>query len=757
MPGREGVFCADRLPDGARESTTRDGGGRLLIAGAVLAAVWAVAACRWFFTDRVVPWDSKNQFYAFFRFLATSLHDGTSPFWNPYHYGGHPGVADPQSLIFTPVFVLWALFDPAPSMRMFDLVVQAHLLAGGLCMAVLGRRRSWPIAACVLAGVVFMFGGPAAGRLQHTGMILSYALVPPAILLLEVALQRRSHLAALAFAVVAAALILGRNQVALLSCFLLLACGLAEIATAERPLRHLRERGAVIVVMTACTAALIAVPLLLTVQFAALSNRSAVTLEAALMGSFHPANFIAMAVADVFGAHGDYWGPNAATAAEVAYTDDSFNYMFVGSVTMTILVWFGIVGGGCRRAGVRLFTAVLALAVIFMLGRYTPMFAFAFEWVPGVDLFRRPVDAGFVAVIAIAFLSGALLADYVRSGPPRMSTSAAVVVAAGVVLAVTAAVRFSGRSGRSGEALFEVLRTMPVPLAAGLICAFAGSARTRACAAAVAAATACAELLWWNVAFRLNAEPSAVYAVLERSDGEEVRAIAILDAALAARHAQGARPRVEIVGLGGAWQNLAMVRKWEATNGYNPLRIGAYDRLVSPGEGNWTPALRQFPTSFPTYDCALARTLGLEFLVLGRPLVDSPALASRTVAEVLMAGPKVWIYRLKSAAPRVAFVAHEPDDASPVGDATARIVSYRPDRVDVDVMSSRPGILTLHSNFYPGWIAEIDGRATTIQRSGGLFQAVAVSSGAHRVVFRFAPFSAANLVAALQALGARPR
>ena len=29
-----------------------------------------------------------------------------APFWNPYHYGGHPSVADPQSLIFAPLLVL---------------------------------------------------------------------------------------------------------------------------------------------------------------------------------------------------------------------------------------------------------------------------------------------------------------------------------------------------------------------------------------------------------------------------------------------------------------------------------------------------------------------------------------------------------------------------------------------------------------------------------------------------------------------------
>src|SRR5215813_7559029 len=154
---------------------------QLIATFGLITGIWLLAASRWILTDTVVPWDSKNQFYAFFRFLASSIHNGVSPFWNPYHYGGHPAVADPQSLIFAPLFVLWALVDGTPSLRAFDLLVYAHLLIGGLAMAAIGIRERWPITACVLAAAVFMFGGVAAGRLQHTGIILSYGLFPLAL------------------------------------------------------------------------------------------------------------------------------------------------------------------------------------------------------------------------------------------------------------------------------------------------------------------------------------------------------------------------------------------------------------------------------------------------------------------------------------------------------------------------------------------------------------------------------------------------
>ena len=757
---------------------------RGLVISAMIAALWLVAASRWIIIDTVVPWDSKNQFYVFFRFLAASIHSGISPFWNPYHYGGHPSVADPQSLIFSPAFVLWALFDPAPSLRAFDLIVYAHLLLGGLAIGLIGVRARWPAAACVLAAAVFMFGGAAAGRLQHTGNILGYGLFPPALLLLQLALERRSLVVGTAFAGVAAALALGRNQVALLLCLLLAAAALGEIATAARPLRYLRERGAVFVTMAIVSLALVAAPFLLTLQFAALSNRPDVLLDTALKGSLYPANLAQLAVANIFGSHGAYWGPSAGSVPDVALTDDSFNYMFIGSVPIVLLLWFGIVGGGTFRRGRWLLTGALIAALLFALGRYTPIFTWAFEWVPGVNLFRRPVDGNFVLVIALALLAGHLLADYVRDGLPHRRIIASVIVAAAALAVVGAAVTFSHRSGHGGAALLAILMTAPIPFGVIALLAFSRTAQARALAAILVAAAAVTELLWWNAAFRLNAESSSHYAVLDQPAAADEQALAVLERAIRERQASGERPRIEVVGMGGPWQNLAVVRGFEATNGYNPLRIGFYDRLVSPGEGNWRAELRRFPASFDGYDCALARALGLEFVVLDRAIENVPHLARRPVADVLQAGPRVWIYRLHGAAPRLKFTTRiqvadadavsgsgqllvnpSPDrvliddDTPParsygaalnVSAGVARIVTWRPDRIEIMADSESGGMLALHDTYYPGWVAEIDGRGAPILRADVLFRGVELPPGQHTVVFRFAPFSFGNLMNALK-------
>ncbi|HJU31815.1 MAG TPA: hypothetical protein VJ740_10175 [Hyphomicrobiaceae bacterium] len=779
-----------------RHARAPDRGLALLLLA--IAAIWLLAASRWIVTDTVVPWDAKNQFYAFFRFLASCIHAGQAPYWNPYHYGGHPSVADPQSLIFAPPFLLWALFDAAPSIRAFDLIVYAHLGAGGLAVGLIGWRAGWPTAASVLAAAIFMFGGPASGRLQHTGMILSYGMFPVALLLMQVALQKRSKAGAVAFGFVAAMLILGRNHEALLLCFVLCAAFAAEVLGSADRRSYLRQRSAVLAIMVTVAACLAAVPLLLTLQFAALSNRPEIMLHEALEASLYPANLASLAIPNVLGSLEStqvYWGPNFDTLPEVGATDRSFNYMFVGSATMVLVLWFGIAGGWMARRSVRPMALVLLIALLYALGRYTPLYALAFAYVPGIDLFRRPIDGTFVVVAALSLVAGELLARFVREGTPRIAWWRLAGVGVGALAVIGWAVLFSARTQHGWAALWEVAKTVPPALAAVVLLAQTRSARMRTVAAACIAAMGTGELIWFNAASSLNAEAPGYYSVLQQPSGADAQAVSLLERELASRHRQGERPRIEVVGVSGSWQNLAMARGLEATNGYNPLRIGSYDRLVSPGETTYIVNQRRFPPSFDGYDCPLARELGLEYVVLGRPIDEVPQLRRRPQSDVLLAGPKIWIYRLRrKAESRVRFVKRVSvanadaqtrsgqlrisplaDPPAPPGeivspasivdapspamtdDGRASIVSWRPDRMEVEVDNKQPGILVVHEAYYPGWVAEVDGVPARILPTNVLFRGVEVPAGHHRVVFRFEPFSLPNLRSALLSALGRPQ
>jgi uncharacterized membrane protein YfhO len=81
----------------------------------------------------------------------------------------------------------------------------------------------------------------------------------------------------------------------------------------------------------------------------------------------------------------------------------------------------------------------------------------------------------------------------------------------------------------------------------------------------------------------------------------------------------------------------------------------------------------------------------------------------------------------------------ERDDGGSAG--TARIVSYEPDRVRIDARLSRPGLVVLGDNWFPGWKAEVDGRPVDVERVDYVLRAAAVDRGRHTVEFSYRPAS----------------
>jgi membrane protein YfhO len=90
---------------------------------------------------------------------------------------------------------------------------------------------------------------------------------------------------------------------------------------------------------------------------------------------------------------------------------------------------------------------------------------------------------------------------------------------------------------------------------------------------------------------------------------------------------------------------------------------------------------------------------------------------------------------------------------------TAAIAGYEAERVAVDTDATRPALLVLTDNWYPGWKAKVDGKDAPVERVDYLIRAVRVPAGAHRVEFSYEPASwragwIVSLLALLAILGA---
>jgi hypothetical protein len=767
-------------------------------AGAVLTLIAAAAVGAWLATGAVVPWDSKNHFYAMYRFLGEALARGEIPLWNPFHFGGYPAVADPQSLIFTPTMFLFAAMFPHASMQGFDAMIFSHLLLGGFGVLGLFRRRGWHPAGAVLAASIFMLGGPAASRLQHTGMIISYGFIPVAFLLLEVALARCSMWAAVGFGVVAALMAVGRDQVAFLACLTLIALLVWQVAHDEAPLAYLRRRILLLIVMGVTGAALLVVPSVLTMQFLADSNRPGIAFGVAVAGSLAPVNFATLFAPNVFGSLNwtyDYWGPGYETMVDPDWTDRAINYVFIGTLPALLLVWHGFAGGRLFGRSFRFFLAIGLAALIYAVGRYTPVFAWIFDLVPGVKLYRRPADATFELNIALAFGSGYLLHRYLNEGLPNplrrfarpISFTLVGGTIAGMAVLVGSALTFSQANGHVGAAVEAFAFAGALAILGALVLHLCRHPAHRPIAAGLLVLATAGELVWRDAAASINAEPASAYAVYSGLSPSQSAGLEILRKEIAARVDGGEHPRVEILGLGGAWQNASMALGLENTLGYNPLRIADYERAVGPGENAVDPNLRHYPGTFRGYRCALASLLGLEYLVIDRPLNRMPRHVPKPRATQIFAGDHMYIYRLGNVAPRAylatsvhlvdreeALSEHvlpdfdrtrevlidqtsQPDvksqyEPSVSADSSVKIAAYHDDRVLLDVNTDKAGIVVLHDIWYPGWRVLVDGVEKPVLRANVLFRGVEVPAGHHVVSFEFHPLAPANLIAAARGI-----
>jgi hypothetical protein len=672
-------------------------------------------------------------------------------------------------------------------------------MGGAGVLAISRRWRLTPVAA-VLSGAIFMFGGVAASRLQHTGMIISYSFFPLALWLLEIMLARPRILNGVLFGIFASLMALGRDQVAYLFCVTLIGRVVHAAVASRRPVAFLAERWPALLAAGATGGAILAVPVLLTLQFLASSNRPGIAFGVAAAGSLAPVNFATLLAPDIFGSLGktySYWGPGYDTMAAPDWTDRAIDYLFIGTAPMLLGLWHGLAGGRLFAREMRFTHYMLAAALIYMLGRWTPLFAPIYDFFPGVSLYRRPADAAFALNFAFALSSGYLLHRYMLDGAPRpfltMPRPLAHVLgvcAFGLVLALLlGALAFSMETGHGREALIAIALALAAAAAVAATLLAGERFDRRGLAAALLVVATCGELLWRNAADPLNAEPATRYSILGEPSAAERAALKALGREMAERAAKGERPRVEILGLPGGWQNASMMLRLEDTLGYNPLRISEYERAIGPGDNAVDPDLRHYPATFRGYRCKLARLLGLDYLVLGRPLARMPRHMPRPSATPIFVSDQLYIYRLgRPAAPRAYFASRvmevdseeaiaedeipdfdlardalvdlkdhgrlDPGLAAPaaVAQSKVEIVAYEGERVALDVESDRAGLLVLHDLYYPGWEALVDGRPAPIVKANILFRGVPTPQGRHRVEFLFRPFSPTNLASAAASL-----
>ncbi len=740
---------------------------------AAMAICWLAFAWPWLSGAVTIPWDAKAHFQPQVQFLAASLARGELPFWTPNVFAGHPQIADPQSMIFSPPMLLLALLDAAPSLRAVDATMLLSVLLGGVGMALLCRDLGWHWAAALVAALAFQFGGAMAWRVQHFGQVLSLAYLPFALFFLRRALERSSPAYGAAAGLVAGFIALGRDQVGLLSLYLLtgyvawhwLTSGAA--ASAIRSSLGPLAAGAITGLLVA------GVPAVLTILLAGQSNRPEIDFIGAGRGSLHPALLVTAAIPHLFGAGlrtAGYWGPPSFTwTGTDLFIAQNMGQLYLGAIPLLLLV-IGLSRGVLWSREIRFFSLAALVALLYALGWYTPAFRAMYEALPGVALYRRPADATFllggIGAILAGYVTHRMFSGTLPPAAPWRRWLEAGAVATAFVLALTFALQLDRMEfairpmleaaawiGLGALVLLAAMRLAPArPLLAG--------------AALIAALTA--DLAVNNGPNGATGLPPSAIDMLQPDTRNET--VAVLKRSLAATASDTRRDRVALVGLGFHWPNASLTHGFDNTLGYNPVRLRLYTAATGAGDTVGLPEQRTFAPLFPSYRSRLADLLGLRFIVTGVPIGEIDRRLETGDLKLIARTADGFVYENPRALPRVLF-AHRAvagdfgallehgnwppvdlartvvlEDGVPARDrrpGAARIQRYLNTEVLIEADSPDGGWVVLNDTWHPWWFAEVDGLPATLKRANVLFRAVEVPSGRHTVRFVFRPLAGA--------------
>ena len=751
--------------------------GSYAAAFCAVAIGWLIFASPWLSGSVTIPYDAKAHFQPQLQFLANALHSGQSPFWTHNVFAGSPQIADPQSLIFSPAFLL-AYLAPEPSFRQLDLY--CFLLLGLTAFSVLMffKDRGWHPAGAAVAGLAAAFGGSSIWRIEHIKQIEGFAFSMLCLWLLSRALERKSVLYGVLAGLAAAVMLIEPGQIALIACYVLAGYTIHHWLSAPRFWPSVKQTLAPLFAGGAVATLLAAGPIVLTYLFVEASNRPEIAFKEAGRGSLHPSSLLTAVVPDLYSTHssGPFWGPGGADwNADWLSMTENMSQVYIGALPI-LLILVGFVKGGMFAREIRFFAIAVTGLFLFALGRYTGFFTLAYDYLPGVDLFRRPADATYALGAMTSILAGYLLHRFLSENEPTSRQKLAVAALLTLIFAVSLGVA-------AAHSHFYIAVT-PVLLSIGIFTAgWLALVFSRRYSSQHAILTVAGLAAFMTADLAINNGPNRSTA-LKPSHYEELRAdtknetVAFLKTHLAQPANSPRRDRVEMVGLGIGWPNIGLIHNFDHTLGYNPLRLAEIVEGVGASETVADANQRQFTRLFPSYRSTMADLLGLRYIATDRP-VEKVDKKIRLGDLTLVANIRnTYIYENPRALPRVMFAFDwlpanfdqmEKDGHWPYFDprqtvllrgrhalmstlqprpvslpaADVALQVYQNTEVLVEVDTPRAGFLVLNDVWHPWWFGTVDGKPADVLRANVLFRAIEVPAGKHLVRFEFRPVEGA--------------
>ncbi len=341
--------------------------------------------------------------FAFRDFAAATLRTaGHFPLWNPYLFGGMPYVAAMHGDIFYPTFLLRMIMPTDVAMTWGFII---HIFLAGFFTYVFLRGLDYGFFGSVVGGLAYMMSGQIASSVSpgHDGKLFVSALFPLALWLLHRGIREGKNWSWGAFALIVGLCVLSPHPQLLQ--YMLLTSGAYALFLAFATLEGGRLPRDVAV--RRLGAALIAVLIGLAigaVQYLPVREYVKWSPRAGGLGDYAAATSYAWPPEELLNAYlpqfsgmlDNYWGRNG-----IHLHSD-----YVGVVVL-ILAGAAFLGlrADPRRKQIIFWTSALIVSVLWSLGSATPFYHIPYALIPGTKFFRAPATIFFVGTLAIGLLA----------------------------------------------------------------------------------------------------------------------------------------------------------------------------------------------------------------------------------------------------------------------------------------------------------------------------------------------------------------
>ncbi|MEP7085758.1 MAG: hypothetical protein ABI884_00365 [Gemmatimonadota bacterium] len=707
--------------------------------------------------------------YAFREFGAHALRTtGSFPMWNPYIFGGLPYVAAMHGDIFYPTFLLRMIMPTDVAMTVGFML---HIFLAGVFTYCFLRACGFGFYSALTGGLAYMMGGPIASYVSpgHDGKLFVSALTPLALWMLIRGIRDGRYRAFGVFALVTGLAVLSPHP-QLLQYMLLLSGAFAlylGFSAGDSGIALPRNTAFARLGLAAASVAvgmvMGAVQYLPVMQYVPWSPRAGgASYEFATSYSFPIEELLNTYIPQFTGILNSYWGRNGI----------HFHSEYLGaSVLVLATLGFGAAFGITRRGFARFWLGVLVVALLWALGGYTPFFHLLYALVPGTKFFRAPSTIFYVVALSIAVFTAlgverALARDFTKRFLVGWAIAAGIFLLLGVsggLTSMATAIALPQQAdkvpGNAAELGLGSIRSFFAAAAMIAVLFLLLSEKVRAAQAAWAFVAIAALDLWSIERFYwLFSQPAAqIYA----SDAaiEYLQHVKEPGRVLALQLGQGDATRDPYLTT---VSNGLMIHGVRQLVGYHGNELGRYETLLGGPDykelGNpklWSLLNVQYiltdVDSLPIPDAKkllgpvknavgdaeyLFQLPGNNAYAWVAPVIvkagDAPVLA--TVLDPRFDAPRVAL--VDSAAPVLGPQITTMPAATGIGVHT---VSYAPGHVVLELEKPAPAgaALVVSENYYPGWVATVDGKTATVVRTDYSLIGVVMPTGGTKVELTF--------------------